>query len=127
MEEKFYLTNSYKYSVLFFLGLVSYNPVLSMLNSEFGFPLLVVSVLWLIHVYSWIKPAVTLTSTELLINWIGYGKKQILLSAIKTIEIKGRNNLHITFTSNGKIESQVISSSIVDNTRHLAEQLKLKN
>ncbi|MFZ3301218.1 MAG: hypothetical protein WA152_00720 [Microgenomates group bacterium] len=127
MEERFYLSNKYKYLASTLLVLMSYRPIVDIfVSNEISFVFVLILGLWVQHIYSWIGPAVVVTSSELILKWIGYGNKKILLNSIKSIETKGDNNIYISYLDNSTVKVQAISSFVIDGNDQLLQVLLSK-
>ena len=108
MEEKFYISNLYKVSILFLLIFVSYGPLISLINGQVNVTSLFIALLWFINLNFWLNPIVIFTDIELTLRPTPYYKKIIILKEIKSVEVLGSGSMRISFNETGKIKKQVL-------------------
>lgn len=112
MEEKFYISKSYKLSILFLLIFVSYGPMTVLLKGQWSMYLLIsilfVLILWFINLNFWMNPVIILTDLEIIIRPTPYYRKKILLSEIKSTQSLGNGSIQIMFNDKDSIKKQIL-------------------
>lgn len=128
MEEKFYISKSYKFSIFLLLIFVSYGPLMVMLKGQWSIYLLIsilfVLILWFINLNFWMNPVIVLTDLEIIIKPTPYYRKKIVFAKIKSIQLLGNGSIQITFNDKEKIKKQTLLP--IKDQQKLIDMVKLK-